>query len=188
MIVRYAPFLAIMLVSLCACSGASHPSKPPVSRIALHQEAESALRRVREELLAAARETVFSLPETPTYTEQVSFLVRNPGAATGEDALGQHRRIEVDGRDLVVVEGDAPHERRTVLTQRVAPRLAGERKNSIDDNGNGLIDESGFHCVLSGDEVVARPSLEARDADGSPLVETVEARFRIPNGRSAEAR
>lgn len=57
-------------------------------------------------------------------------------------------------------------EQRTVLCRGVSEMLEGEIANGEDDNGNGLVDEPGFHLTSDGDLLRLRLTLLRSHADG----------------------
>jgi len=81
-----------------------------------------------------------------------------------------------DGQDAVewYENPGAVEERRAVWTNLVSPLLEGEIVNGIDDNGNGLVDETGLSFVLEGNTVRIRLTLRRPEVDGRTVMQTVE--------------
>lgn len=74
-----------------------------------------------------------------------------------------------------------PEERRVVWANTVASFLEGELPNGIDDNGNGLIDESGLSLVVDGRTVNIRLTLQRLDENGEPVSATVQTVVNVRN-------
>ena len=87
------------------------------------------------------------------------------------------RLVQDAGRDTVewLENPGAADERRAIWTSLVAPLLAGELVNGVDDNQNGLIDEDGLSFVLEGNRVVIRLTLRRPEVDGRLVEQTVES-------------
>lgn len=74
-----------------------------------------------------------------------------------------------------------PGERSTRRASYVAELLEGETANGVDDNGNGLVDESGFCIQITGNVMTLRLTLQRVDATGQLLTSTVETSVLIRN-------
>ncbi|MEW6071147.1 MAG: hypothetical protein AB1726_00950 [Planctomycetota bacterium] len=68
-----------------------------------------------------------------------------------------------------------------VLSRGVRELLAGEMPNGVDDNGNGLIDEAGFCANLREDALDLRLTPECTDAEGRPILRTMETSVLLRN-------
>jgi len=64
-------------------------------------------------------------------------------------------------------------ERSVVWCDAVRDLLEGELPNGIDDNGNGLIDESGLTFEIEGNTITIRLTLEKQMPNGRPVKSTV---------------
>jgi hypothetical protein len=67
------------------------------------------------------------------------------------------------------------------LVNWVRELLEGELPNGLDDNGNGLIDESGLSFEIDGDTITIRLTLERFDAEGTLITRTVETAVTLKN-------
>jgi type II secretory pathway pseudopilin PulG len=98
------------------------------------------------------------------------------------DASDAADGVDNDGDGLTdegtIVRTDASGAR-TELVRNVAGYLDGETNNSIDDNGNGLIDERGFCLELDGRRLTVRLTLQALDEDGSVVSKSAESVVRL---------
>ena len=170
--------LLICLVTLggaatLACSRAPDPEH--VTRAELRAEAEVVLERIATELRSAWRETLFPDPDSPTYTEAVTYNLLPGESGVPEPA----RSMSIEEGSVVLTTG-ARGEQREVLTHRVQPLLLGEAWNGVDDNGNGLIDEAGLSFTLAGNEVHVRLSLQARGPEGRQIAVMREELVTLP--------
>ena len=72
-------------------------------------------------------------------------------------------------------------ERSVVWSRWVSDFLENELPNGIDDNGNGLIDESGLTFVIDGSMVTIRLTLQRTGSDGKSSVYSREATVHCRN-------
>lgn len=162
---------------------AAEAGEESTTRIALEDQAMRLLDQVSFAVMGADRETLFPDPDSPTYTEVVDYTV-SLGVQNGQVVWSDPERIAMSQVDEQVVwssnPGD-PDERRVVWCNIVRPFLGGEIPNGVDDNGNGLVDESGLNFTLQGDTVQIRLTLERTDADGDLIEETVETQVTLRN-------
>jgi hypothetical protein len=81
-----------------------------------------------------------------------------------------------------VRDAGLPSQRTTVVASSVAETLEGEVPgNGVDDNGNGLIDETGF-CIDFDENVInVRLTIERMTPDGVLLARTTERAIRLRN-------
>jgi hypothetical protein len=86
-----------------------------------------------------------------------------------------------DGRVVWTSNVGLPTQRSTVWADYVSEYLQGESPNGVDDNGNGIVDESGLCFTVDGTSILARLTLQARDSSGVLLRRTVSARIFFRN-------
>ena len=162
------------------------PLDPDTMELVLDSFEDQAMRVIDQisfAVMGANRATLFPDPESPTYTENVSYQV-SLGVEDGEVVWGDTERIEMAAATSQVVwrsNPGEPEELRVVWCNLVRPFLEGELNNGIDDNGNGLIDESGLNFTLQGNTVLIRLTLERTDANGKPVEQSVETRVTLRN-------
>ena len=171
-------FKVSLLLGMAAEAGEEN-----TSRIALEDQAMRLMDQVSFAVMGADRDTLFPDPDSPTYTDRVLYSV-SLGVQDGEVVWGEPETIEMSAADEQVVwrsQPGEPEERRVVWCNIVRPFLAGEIQNGIDDNGNGLIDESGLNFTLEGNTVQIRLTLERTNADGDRIDESVETRVTLRN-------
>mgnify|MGYP001815328727 CR=1 FL=1 len=159
-----------------------------------------AVRRVVRELQEAEVASMLPQPLVPFGADAVDYRC----AEISDDeriVLGEYRRLELlpavgdprDGRDndsdgvvdehtlWLVHDVGLPTERRTELARNVAAYLEGELANAEDDNGNGLVDETGFSLALRDGILHVRLSLQGRSPKGSVLTRTAETTVWVRN-------
>jgi len=171
-------FKVTMLLNMAA-----EADQEDTARIALEDQAMRVIDQISFAVMGANRATLFPDPESPTYTENVSYQV-SLGVEDGEVVWGDTERIEMAAATSQVVwrsNPGEPEELRVVWCNLVRPFLEGELNNGIDDNGNGLIDESGLNFTLQGNTVLIRLTLERTDANGKPVEQSVETRVTLRN-------
>jgi hypothetical protein len=161
----------------------------------LESAARNALGTITHQLRAAgAGEVPQSVVAAPGFTDTIDFR-RVVGFDDVADQVlwGDPERIEFEydpgdpndgidndddglvdeGRIVHFINPDTPDERRAVLCNWVSESLGRETPgNFIDDNGNGLLDESGFCVVFDGDRATIRMTLARRDKWGQLIDHT----------------
>ena len=166
----------------------------------LDSRAFRAIEEITGRLMRAGDETLFPAAAAPTGSSSISFRsaegLSGPQAVWGEEI---EYSFEMDPKELedgVDNDGDGlidegmvvwrrnpgtPQEVWGILARGVAGYLEGESLNSMDDNGNGLVDERGFCVVREGNLVTVRMTLLRAIHDGDAVVRTVSATVRIRN-------
>lgn len=87
-----------------------------------------------------------------------------------------------EGRVVHIDNPNAPNERRVVLCNWVSENLEGEVPgNLLDDNGNGLVDETGFCVSFDGSRATVRLTLERLDKYGNRIDQTFERSIAMRN-------
>ena len=99
-----------------------------------------------------------------------------------DDGLDNDSDGLVDERILLWQEDPGqPDERQVKRASFVAELLEGETANGADDNGNGLVDESGFCIEITGNVMTLRLTLQRVDTTGQLLTSTAETSVLIRN-------
>jgi len=159
----------------------------------LDQRVHRTLDRIVRELQGAEGE---SFAPDPSGALGASTLTYRSAEVSDADEVvwGAYRRLELvpeasdplDGIDndsdglvdehvlRLVHDVDLPSERTAVLARNVAPLLEGETGNSLDDNGNQIVDEAGLSLALRDGIVYVRLSLQGRNPRGHILTRTAE--------------
>ncbi len=107
--------------------------------------------------------------ETTTITQQADPA--DPANGLDDDGDGT-----IDEGEVVLdVTGSTP----VVLVRNVAAFLDGETDDDTDENGNGLVDETGLSFERVGSRVIVRLTLTRLDADGQRVTRSGESSVRI---------
>lgn len=99
------------------------------------------------------------------------------------DGIDNDRDGRVDERRVVLSTDTSGGGVEVVLVENVRELLEGELPNSLDDNGNGLVDEPGF-CVtydLPTGVVTLRLTVERTAPESTAVVRTTETSMRLRN-------
>ena len=147
------------------------------AELVLEDQARRVLDQIAFAVMSADRDELFPDPESPEFSREVTFRA-SLGVQGGVEILADPERIGLgaDGRQVVWRQNpDMPEERRVAWCNVVRPFFSGETENAIDDNGNGLADETGLSFTLEGRSVTIRLCLERKRSGGRrPIVRTVE--------------
>lgn len=88
----------------------------------------------------------------------------------------------IDEGSVVLTRDPAgPDEISVILCRNVREYYEDERLDFVDENGNGLVDEAGFHIQRQGDQLVIRLTVEDVDLRGDVVTKSAEALIRIRN-------
>jgi hypothetical protein len=103
------------------------------------------------------------------------------GADPDDGADNDSDGLVDEGAIVRRVNPGSADETSVVLVNWVRELLEGELPNGLDDNGNGLIDESGLSFEIDGDTITIRLTLERFDAEGTLITRTVETAVTLKN-------
>jgi prepilin-type N-terminal cleavage/methylation domain-containing protein len=139
-------------------------------------QADRTLDRIALAIMSSRRESLMIAAETPLMATSLSYH-STLGMEDGEVVEGEPERIE-----FVIVEGQVrwtenpglAGERSVIWANWVRDFLEGELPNGVDDNGNGLIDETGLSFDVDGERVNIRLTLERPGPDGKNITRTRE--------------
>jgi prepilin-type N-terminal cleavage/methylation domain-containing protein len=134
----------------------------------LDVQLDRTLDRIALTLMSADAGSLDPSAPSPAFQNSLEY-VQNLGVLNGEVVLGDPERIELivqGGQVLWRQRPDELDERMVVWSRWVAGYLDGELPNGVDDNGNGLIDETGLAFVVSGSQIEIFLCLERRGDDG----------------------
>lgn len=145
-------------------------------------EARRVLDRIAMNVIGAERSTLDVASEAPISGNSINYHVSN-GFSENRVELSPVRRIAHDGTKQIswAESPDTASERKAVWTSHAAQFLDGEVENGIDDNGNGLIDESGLSFDVDGQMVVIRLTIRRQAPDGTLTKKTLETRVTCRN-------
>ncbi len=137
----------------------------------LDVQIDRTLDRIALALMSASVDSLDPTAPSPSFQSALEY-VQNLGVQNGQVVLGDAERIELvvnDGRVQWRQRPGELDERMVVWTRWVAEYLDGEVPNGVDDNGNGLIDETGLAFVVSGSQVEIFLCLERRGGNGAAV-------------------
>ncbi len=144
--------------------------------MAVEDQARRLMERVAYAVMGASRDRLLPDAESPVESSDLRYEV-SLGVEDGEVVWGEPQRIGLDGTQSQLSWSERPdqeNERQVVWCNVVRPFLEGELDNGLDDNGNGLVDEQGISFEIEGERVTIRLSLERRDSEGRPMLQTIE--------------
>lgn len=157
-------------VGLVMRSGSTSRERESV-RGDLDVQIDRTLDRIALTLMSANAQSLDPSAPSPSFQSSLEYM-QNLGVQNGVVVLGDPERIELTVNDGQVQWKQRPgelDERMVVWTRWVASYLDGELANGIDDNGNGLIDETGLAFVISGTQVEILLCLERRGENGEVI-------------------
>jgi len=144
---------------------------------ALEDQARAVLERIALAVMGSDRDGLNPDQASPLSSNQLTYQV-NLGVQDGQVVWSDPERITTDGANgeqIVWLENPgAAQERRIVWANIARPFLEGELLNGADDNGNGLVDETGLSFDVDGSKVSIRLTLSRPGEEGVELVRTVE--------------
>ena len=98
------------------------------------------------------------------------------------DGVDNDRDGVVDDCQLeLLLDMGTADQRTVVLRQHLREYYAGETFNGLDDNGNGLADERGFHVIRTGSLMTVRICVEEPGRGGATLIDTLETSIDVRN-------
>ena len=151
-------------------------SRQTSSSMVLDEKAEILMDKIVYSLMGSDRDDLIPITESPLHASSLTYRI-SFGMENGEVVWGAPETIGLeDGRCLVWSETpDGAAARRVVWTNLVRPLLEGEQINGVDDNANGLIDETGLNFAIDGSTVVIRMTLTSESGEELAVTRTVEA-------------
>lgn len=132
------------------------------------EQAEQTMDRIALAVMASSEQDLNPVKQAPLNSpclEYQSCL----GYQDGQLVMGDLERIELIQQNGSVVWSKAPEKPQSqsvVWTNWVPHNLDGEIANGVDDNHNGLVDESGLSFDSTGPKVNIRLTVIRKDANG----------------------
>ena len=157
-------------------SSASRYSSTENSSFILEERATAVLDRIVYAIMSTNRETLLPEAAEPLHSESLHYQIKL-GVEDGEVVWDDPEMIGVDQNPNQMIWARNPGaetERRLVWCNLVAPFLEGEIPNGKDDNGNGIVDESGLSFTVVHNKVTIRLTLERRGSDGTLHTKYIE--------------
>ena len=170
--------LAVIITKVALVMDSASDAYTSESRqAALEDQARRVLERIALAVMGSDREGLNPESFAPTSSNQLTYQV-NLGVQDGQVVWSDPERITTAGAQAEQVvwfeNPGAPAERRVVWANIARPFLEGEFANGVDDNNNGLVDESGLSFDIDGSKVAIRLTLSQPGSEGQELVRTVE--------------
>jgi hypothetical protein len=161
----------VVLVS----SSASTASNDDLANIVAEDQARQTLDRIAYSVMGADRENIDPSAQAPAFSSQIRYRL-SLGVENGKVVWDDPEEILLDGADgkLRWIENPGTAGARSVVwCDAVRQLLEGELQNGKDDNGNGLIDESGLVFEIEGNAITITLTLERAGKGGKTNPSTV---------------
>lgn len=145
-------------------------------------EARRILDRAAMNLIGADVDSLIVPLSAPLSGSSIDFAV-NTGFHDGAPEWSSNRRIGHEGGTEVVwsERPGEPDERRVTWTRNAPGLLEGEIDNELDDNGNGLIDETALSYEVNGVMVTIRITIKKPATGGKFITKTLQTRVTCRN-------
>jgi hypothetical protein len=175
--------LTLVLVNLYMLLGDSGEAmRAKAAEFEAEIEARRILDRAAMNLIGAAAGTLVVPLSAPQSSESIDFAV-NTGFQDGAPTWSPNRRIaREDGSSVIWREKPGEAGERVVKWTGNAPGLLeGELDNELDDNGNGLIDETALSYEVNGSMITIRITIKKPKAGGGFTTKTLQTRVTCRN-------
>lgn len=152
------------------------------AQMQLEDQAQQTLDRIAIAIMGSDRESLSPAGEG-IHLDRLGYRI-SLGLVDGAVVWADPEEVGVGEQPNQVLWRENPgeaEERRVVWSNRVAAMLEGEVPNGIDDNGNGLIDETGLSLVVNGRTVQVRLTLQRVGDDGEVLTDTKQTVLNVRN-------
>jgi hypothetical protein len=161
----------VVLVS----SSASTATNEDIANIVAEDQARQTLDRIAYSVMGSERGSIDPDAQTPAFSSLINYRV-SLGVEDGRVVWDDPEQIALDDEDgkLRWIENPGSAGARSVVwCDAVRELLEGELQNGVDDNGNGLIDESGLVFELDGNAITITLTLERPGRGGETVASTV---------------
>jgi hypothetical protein len=169
--------LAVVAAKVALISSeATSAANDDLANIVVEDEARLTLDRIAYAIMESDRSSIVPDAETPAFSSQIRYRV-SLGVQGGVIVWDDPEQIALDPGDRRlrwIEDPGGPGERSIVWCDAVRSLLEGEEPNGVDDNGNGLIDESGLAFEIDGNTVTVTLTLEKPSRGGRTVISTVE--------------
>lgn len=141
-------------------------------------QARRAMDRICMALIGAANDELYVPVGKPGFTPYLNYKESLGLDAEGNNQLSDPLRIEfttTNGGEVVWSQNPGqPEQKSVVFAKNVAALLQDELSNGVDDNANGIIDETGFALEKDGRSIRIRLTLRRTLQDGNVVARTLE--------------
>jgi type II secretory pathway pseudopilin PulG len=176
--------LGLVLSTLAMFLGSAQNSyRASAASMNLETRGMRLVRRIVDALRSADGPSVSALPSAPFSASLVNYQLVLPydGSQTGFSPPTRIRFDAVDGTVHWEESPGLPEERHAPWGGGVTPFAEGEVFNGLDDNGNGLIDESGLFFSREGNLLTIGLTLSEIGPNGTPSIRSWDARLLLRN-------
>jgi len=150
----------------------------------IDSQARRTMDKITMAIVGAADDELFSPTAKPGYTPYLNYKESLGLDANGQNQLSDQQRIELtnaEGGEVMWKQNpDQSNEKRVILGKGIPQFLKDELANGVDDNANGIIDETGLSFTKNGKSITVWLTLRHANPDGSvvsrELHETVTCR------------
>lgn len=147
-------------------------------------QARRAMDRICMAIIGATEADLMMPTDAPRYTSWLSYKESKGLNPDGSNILSPQQRIEytnVQGGEVTWLESPGTAgEKRIVFSKNIPPFLKDELANGVDDNANGVIDETGLSFVKKEKTITVyltlRRTLQSGQVITKELHETVTCR------------
>ncbi|MCB9914132.1 MAG: hypothetical protein H6828_03155 [Planctomycetes bacterium] len=149
----------------------------------LQDQADTTMDRIALALMSTDFESLDEVMAAPGFVSAIDYEVV-ADVEDGEPIVGTPERIEFDlGNSRIVWKRDpgAADEMSVVWTKHVSDMLEGELPDPGDDNGNGIVDETGLAFNADERQITVRLTLRRTDSRGTEYVRTTSRRITCRN-------
>jgi prepilin-type N-terminal cleavage/methylation domain-containing protein len=147
-------------------------------------QVQRTLDRIAMAIVGSSEDTLYITAEAPAFVSSLNYEA-NLGMENGLAVWSDPRRIALgtagSGEVTWFENPDTTSERRIIWSKFVPQFLAGEIANGVDDNGNGLIDESGLSFSKSGRTITIHLTISRPGANGEFVTRTHSAQVTCRN-------
>ena len=139
--------------------------------------------RIALAVMGSSLDNLIIPQEMPNKSSSLKYRL-SLGFVDGQEVFSEQEEISLGGDPGQVIwaeKPDEPDERSVVWTNWVREYLEGEVANGVDDNGNGIIDESGLMFTFTGNLVTIALTLERPGPNGNLISNTLQTQVTVRN-------
>lgn len=184
LIIAMALFAVVAVKAVLVMNSANEAYGNDSAIMSLEDQARKTLDQISYAVLGSDRETIFPVPASPIYSPYFRYSLNLGIDADGNIVYDDPEEIALSEDETQVLwkkNPGTPEEQRVAWSNNVRQFLEGELLNAIDDNENGVIDETGLAFTVHKDAVTIRLSLERTTSDGETITHSEEAEITIRN-------
>jgi hypothetical protein len=149
----------------------------------LEDQADSTMDRIALAIMSTSVDRLDEVLMAPSFVSSIDYEVVTD-VVDGEPIIGTPERIEFDipqGTVIWMRDPDTPDQMSVVWSKNVPDLLEGEELDALDNNGNGVADESGLAFNLDANQITVRLTLQRQDSRGTEYTRTRSRRVTCRN-------